>query len=202
MLVLASGKKEYHGAVSVICRKVNEGEEKENFLRGLEPTGAKVTFNAEDYLKPKFSLWQPPLARVWKYLKQNSILSEIAEIHRGLCWVSQKNKSVEQRRDLVLDEPKDGYMLGCAKVSGNLSQYNISANQYLSLNKEDQYDKAFELSWDKPKVICNAARLRRSAWRLGAVADTKGLALSQRFLAIWMENEFSLYAVSALLNSL
>jgi N-6 DNA Methylase len=201
MLILASGKREYHGAVSVVCRKVNEGEEKGNFLRGLEPAGAKVKFSAEDYLKPKFSLWQPPLTRIWKYLKQNSVLSEITEIHRGLCWVSQKNKSFEQRRELVLDEPKDGYMLGCAKVSGNFSQYYISANQYLSLNKQDQYDKAYELPWHTPKVVCNAARLRRSAWRLGAFADTKGLALSQRFLAIWVKNEFSLHSISALLNS-
>jgi len=201
MLVLASGKREYHGAVSVICRKVNEGEEKENFLRGLEPTGAKVTFSAEDYLKSKFSLWQTPLVRIWEYLKPNQVLSDIGEVHRGINWQSQRNKPVELRRDLVLDKPSDGYMKGCAKVRGYFMQYFVSANQYLSLHKQDQYDQAYKLHWDKPKVICNAARLRRSGWRLGAIADTEGIALSQRFLGIWVSKEFSLYAVSALLNS-
>ena len=41
MLVLASGKREFHGVVSVTCRKVNQGDEKDNFLRGVEPAGAK-----------------------------------------------------------------------------------------------------------------------------------------------------------------
>jgi hypothetical protein len=52
-------------------------------------------------------------------------------------------------------------MKGCAKVRGYFMQYFVSPNQYLSLHKQDQYDQAYKLLWDKPKVICNAARLER-----------------------------------------
>ena len=66
---------------------------------------------------------------------------------------------------------------------------------------EDQYDNAYEHDWSKPKVVCNAVRLQRSPWRLGAVADPVGLAFSQSYVGLWPSNKISIYALAAILNS-
>lgn len=200
-LVLASGKRDRVQTVSVVCRKVREGDDRDNFLHGIEPPAANAEYSTETFNKPAFSLWEPPLKRIWSYLDQNPKLGSIAsEIHRGFCWVSQKDKA--KKSDLVVGEPRDGYIKGYAKVTGTMMQYLLATPpQYLSRRKKDQYDDAYKHGWEKPKVLCNAARLRRSAWRLGAVADPEGLAASQRFVALWLDEKFSIYSVAALLNS-
>jgi hypothetical protein len=199
-LVLASAKRERKGRVTVVCRKVREGEDRSNFLHGIEPAGARAEYAVDEYSKSEFSLWEAPLNRVWTWLESNPRMTSITvDIHRGFCWVSQNDKEIKS--ELILDQPRKGYMKGPARVHGQFLQYSLVSTQYLSRKKEDQYDDAYNHAWEEPKVICNAARLRRSAWRLGAFADCEGLAASQRFTALWLAEGISLFAVTALLNS-
>jgi hypothetical protein len=202
MLVMASGKRQHFGGVAITCRKVNEGEERDSFLyHSIEPPAARATYSAEKYLSPEFSLWIPPLSRVWAHLREYKTLSTVANIHRGINWKSRTESYKQKVREVISDIDLPGYKKGYARVENHFEQYSLKDPQYLSVIEDDQYDQAYKLPWNLPKVACNTARLRRNAWRLGAVADTEGLAFSQRFFGIWAKENISIFALAALLNS-
>jgi N-6 DNA Methylase len=204
MLVMASGRREYFSQVSVTCRRVNEGDQRTAFLlQGMEPPAARASIGVTEYLRPTFSLWIPPLTRIWEYLKHAPRLSSVVqETHRGVMWASSSGKSEKQQEDFISDTEKRGYAKGYARVQDNLNQFALRGTpQYLSLRPEDQYDSAYTYPWHLPKVVCNGARLQRAPWRFGAVADPIGLAFSQRFLALWPTKAVSIYALAGLLNS-
>jgi hypothetical protein len=140
-----------------------------------------------------FSLGVPRLAKLWKYLENYSRLGKLAKAHRGIHW-----KKVEGS---ISNKEKPGYVKGFAYVRNCFGQYKIGESLYLSKRKEDQYDNAYLLDWKSPKVACNAARLSRKRWRLGAIADMQGFAFSKRFLVFFPTIEISLYSLAALLNS-
>jgi hypothetical protein len=201
-VLLATDKKKLPGPVSVACRQVREGVERELFIeRGAEPSPATALVSALEYSRPDFSLWIPPLSRIWTYLKERPLLRQVAQIHRGIMWIGSGGKTEHYRREFVSTEPKAGYFKGHSLVHGHLEQYSINNEEYLSMRPEDQYDQAYKLDWKSPKVVCNEHRMGRGPWRLGAVADPEGLAFSARYIALWPNEGISIYSLTALLNS-
>jgi hypothetical protein len=65
---------------------------------------------------------------------------------------------------------------------------------------EDRLANAFDLPWDKPKVIANAVRVSRGRWRLATFPDEEGLIASQSFYGIWPSSEWTVRGLSAVLN--
>jgi hypothetical protein len=203
MLVIASGRRSFNSQVAVTCRKISEGDEREDFLKyGIEPPAAKASISSDEYSRPNFSLWIPPLSRIWGYLQDYPKLSSEIEVHQGIKWLPASNKRGKKLDLYVSDKPKDGYHKGYARAEGHLFQYYMKgAPKYLSRRPEDQYDHAYKYAWHLPKVACNAARRRRRPWRVAAFADPIGMAFSQRFMAFWPSEKISIYALAALLNS-
>jgi hypothetical protein len=193
ILVLASDKRRYNAQVFVTCRTVTRQNRNLFLNAGFEPSA--VTDYKVVPLRPdtNFSLWIPGLSRVWTYLQSYSVLSDVAEVHRGLNWKANAPSTSEVE--------KPGYMKGVALVEGHLMQYLLEGQEYLSRRPEHQHDTAYNFAWEKPKVVCNRSRLRRVGWRIGAFADSKGLAFSDRFLAFWPSESISIHALAALLNS-
>jgi len=204
MLLIASERKTHYSQVAVACRHVDEGYQRKAFLQcGTEPPAIRATFGDEEISRSNFSLWIPRLSRIWRYLDPLPPLSALLdEAHRGLMWISSSGKSDKRQEDFISPKEKRGYMEGYARVRGYLTQYGFLREPlYLSVREEDQYDSAYKHDWHRPKVVCNGARLSRGAWRIGAAVDSKGLAFSQRFLAMWPKKGVSHYALAGLINS-
>ena len=204
MLLIASGRKTNYTQVAVACRQVDEGYQRQAFLQyGAEPPATRGTFSDQEISRPGFSLWIPRLSRVWSHLNGLPHLSALLdEAHRGLMWISSSGKSDKKQEDFISPKEKRGYMEGYTRVRNHLTQYGfLREPHYLSIRQEDQYDSAFKHHWHRPKVVCNGARLSRGAWRIGAAVDSKGMAFSQRFLAMWPKKGVSHYAIAGLLNS-
>lgn len=201
MLVIASDRQPDPLSVSVTCRRVTEGASRDAFLRyGTEPPATSTVVLESEITRADFSLWTPPLSKIWSYLDDYPKLSEYSEIHRGLMWLPASNKRGQKLDKYVSKIEKPGYVPGYARVEDNLWQYSIKGQTLLSMRKQDQYDDAYLHAWHEPKVACNAARRKRSPWRVAAVADSIGMAFSQRFMAFWPRG-ISIYALAALLNS-
>lgn len=202
-LLIAHGRHQHRSQVVVACREVEEGEKREDFLlRGIEPPAVEASIGAAEYMQPQFSLWIPRLTRIWDYLDDLPKLASEVEAHRGLVWISSSSKSKRLPEEFISETEKRGYRKGFALVQGHLTQYGLRGEpKFLSIRPEDQYRNAYENLWQKPKVLCNAIRLRRSPWRLGAAADLAGMVFSQSFLAIWPTGDVSVFALAALLNS-
>lgn len=202
-LLMASERRERNSIVAVSNHKFTNESFEAMFFEGRE-----IAANTELLVVPteqniSFSLRIPLLSKTWRYLEGFPILEQTTDIHQGIHWKGREGefKRSEHRTDVILDKGSPGFMKGFARVEDHLDQFLIQGAQYLSLRPEDQKDNAYKYSWDKPKAVCNAARLDRKAWRLGAVADSIGLAFSKQFFAFWPNEEISIYSLAALLNS-
>ncbi len=193
ILVLASDRRSENKQVFVTCRTVTR-QDRDLFLQvGYEPP-AVVGYKGLSAQGEPFSLWIPRLSRVWNHLESNDQLRSVGVLHRGMHWKANV-------RNAVIGIKKPGYLRGVPLVEDHLMQYVLRVGkEYLSLRKEHQHDTAYKFPWGKPKVVCNRVRLSRQSWRVGAAADPKGLAFSDRFIAIWPEKSISIFALSAILN--
>ncbi|MDE0453728.1 MAG: N-6 DNA methylase [Chloroflexota bacterium] len=144
---------------------------------------------------PSGDLWIPTLKEVWEHLSDFACLGDSFSIHRGIAWYTRQQdrwstteqadyrRGLHSARHLLQFIPKDPVWLDCRE-------------QYLSGN-------AISLPWDRPKLIANATRLSRQAWRIAATVDTTGLVCSQQFMGFWPKEPMSaiqLWAVAATLN--
>jgi hypothetical protein len=202
VLISAFERRQRAGPVTVTSRRVTEGANCEAFLRyGIVPSAVDTVFQPTNFESPQFSLWIPPLSRVWNYCQDYPRLEGEVEIHQGIKWIAASDRRGQKLDKYISTTPRPGYARGYARAEGILSQYSLEPQEwYLSLRPVDQYDNAYKYDWHQPKVVCNAARRQRSPWRVAAVADAQGLAFSQRFMAFWPKR-ISIYALAALLNS-
>jgi len=156
--------------------------------------------------KSRFTLRLLPANSIFPTINNRLKLADIAEIHQGIHWTTRTDgKSITApRTDVATDREKKGFHRGAEKMDGNLTQFQLKTVRYLSLLDKDQdpSTRANKRSWQKRKVVCNAARRQpTSPWRLVAWADNQGLAFTKQFFAIWPEEGVSEFALAAILVS-
>ena len=123
---------------------------------------------------PTGDLWIPPLPELWQYLASAPRLDAHFAIHRGIEW-----KSTQE--DAWSKGPRAGYRRGLHNARG-ARQFAGHEAVFLDCRAERLRGRAIELDWDRAKLVVNAARLSRKAWRIAAVVDRDGLVCSQQFL--------------------
>ena len=202
-LLLASEKRAQNTSVAISCRTFTDESFKQLFTEWKEPIATSELRAVSESSKTTLSLWLPRLSQVWRYLSDFKRLEVCAEIHQGINWKGrpQSFKRGERRTDVISDVETPGFRLGVARTESSLRQYQLQGIQYLSLLPQDQFNYAYLYPWDQPKVVCNEARLSRGHWRLGAIADSKGLAFSKSFFAFWPKEKISIFSLAAILNS-
>jgi type I restriction-modification system DNA methylase subunit len=191
LLLAKAPSKQSKQNVSVTYTYVRDSD-RERFLR-------EYAYTRRDHeLKPladaQHDLMVVPLRDIWTCLSHSSKLEDVADIHRGVEW--QAPFDPEKYTSQVA---KDGFALGVLRAEGAeafLSQPTI----FLCTNPEYRLWKAWDLSWDRPKVLLNAVRVSGGPWRLAAFADYNKLIASQDFIALWPKNQWSLEALAAVVN--
>ena len=144
---------------------------------------------------PSGDLWIPPLQAVWDYLSTAPRLNLHFSIHRGIEWKSAQDAAWSRQRHA-------GYRRGLHTARG-MRQFVSGHPVWLDCRAEGLLYKAIDLPWQSPKLIMNAGRLSRSAWRIGATLDKQGLLCSQQFFGLWPRAPLSdeqLLTFAAILN--
>lgn len=144
------------------------------------------------------TFWRTPLGRIWDVLKNLQRLDDVAEVHRGIEYNVPLHSNQER---LVRSEPAPGFSAGLMRVTENFEPFFIGETLFLNTDPSVMKYEAYKLPWDRPKVIVNAARRRRSAWRISAVSDYQGLVCYQNFHGVWSRAVLSPDVLAALLNS-
>lgn len=181
--------------VTVRSATVSDAQ-RENFLAGCHrPEFRSRTFHS-DPLQTQGSLWVPEMSELWEALVNYPTLSSIAELHRGLEW--QSGHQAHAMSHTALPGFKPGL-----HSSAQLCQFSTITPVYLDCRQNNLRGGAIALPWDQPKVILNAARKSRGAWRLAATADATGLVISQQLAGCWpkFKEHKWLLTIAAILNS-
>ena len=130
---------------------------------------------------PSGDLWIPPLPDLWDYLAPAARLGALFDIHRGIEWESAQDRAWS-------NEPRPGYRHGLHTARGT-RQFTLQEPVFLDCRRGRLRGHAIDLPWGSPKLVVNAARLSRRAWRIGAVLDRRGLVCSQQFFGLWPKRE-------------
>ncbi len=192
-----------HDVCRVIHRKVNDNKKS---WRQFE-LRHELSFNYStnfDIDQAEETLAVPELPEVWEHLLTYRRLKDFANVRRGIQWnkrlTDERGRETGFRKDLIRTKSDKGFMLGVAPRT-KFSVFETPTLYYLSRRPEDQYNNNYQLPWEQPKVIVNKAARSRSAWRMAAFPDPRGLICYQTFIGVWPEsNEYDVYILSAILN--
>jgi hypothetical protein len=191
-LLIAKEPHTPHAQVNLSFSSVRDGD-RERFLLDYEVSRKDVQRkNVSDFAE---NAKIPVLGDLWTQLRESPRLGDVAEIRRGVQWQSPFK---EER--YISNKPDVGFVRGLHEVTDQYFSFQTPPTVYLSTRTEDRLANAFDLPWDKPKIIANAVRVSRGPWRLAAFPDEEGLMASQSFYGIWPSSEWTIWGLSAVLN--
>lgn len=145
--------------------------------------------------EPNGDLWITPLEPLWDYLRDNPQFGTHLEIHRGIEWQGDQDEAWRPK-------PLPGYRRGLHSAR-NLKQFYPPDPVWLDCSPDRLLYRAIDRPWEQVKLIVNAARLSRGAWRMAATIDREGLVCSQQFFGLWPKgkmDEEALPQLTAVLN--
>ena len=143
------------------------------------------------------------LRDVWEYLREHRKLGQVAELHRGIEWnipLTQRGQRIpENVARLISATAKRGFAEGVENAR-NLVVFERPPTCYLNCSSDLQRGNALGYSWDCPKVLLNANRMRRGPWAIAAFADDTGLVVPQTLYGVWPDEFYSTTGLAAILN--
>jgi len=174
--------------------------------RDMDDFKSALQFTREDRLEPSelgrgedVSLYEPDLRDVWKHLKDVAPLAEAFDVQKGF---ELKAKETGGSRSVVSKSTKPGYTKAVLNASDDYTAWELPKFEWVDLRKANVRRPGAAAVLGSPQVVLNYARMAREAWRLVAVVDSEGLAVSSRFLAFRPTNQSSsLITLWAVLNS-
>jgi hypothetical protein len=145
----------------------------------------------------------PVLREVWDYLGTLSKLEDYADIKKGVEYESGIIK--DRFQEVVQSKPFPDSKPGIYHVTEGFRAFVADDTVYLDTDEKIRRKRAlgaWDLDWERPKLIVPAARTSRGPWRYAAAIDKTSRIVSRRFYAIWPNSSsISTECLAALLNS-
>jgi len=194
VLVLAHGVKSAERPINVNFAEIRQRE-----LKSFMATG-RVTRQDRGSFEPTAAgdgLWVSVLQEIWDRLQHLPKLGDIAEIHRGVEWQSP----FAEEKYISKTKRGENWVRGLRNVEDGLEAFCLPPSMFLNADPKSRRGGAWDLNWKRPKIVVNAVRKARGAWRVAAACDVKGLVCTQAFQCVWPKEGWSLKSLAAVLNS-
>ncbi|SPD71993.1 putative N-6 DNA methylase [uncultured Desulfobacterium sp.] len=185
-----------------VFRIVREAD-REQFRLYYKPTfeDAVPSSYFEERVQGRFIL--PPFRELWERLENNPRLRELADIKTGVEY--EPGLLEQDPAQLVQNDPFPNAAPGIFNVTKGFKQFALTDIVYMSTKKEHRRKMvpgAWNLDWNKAKVIVPKSVMSRGPWRFAAAVDRAGLIARRRFFAVWpKEKALSVEFLAAVLNS-
>lgn len=156
-------------------------------------------FKAED----AWSLRLPEMDELWMLLDDTcQKLCDIAYVGKGLDYIGQSK--LPENKQTISTKPFEEAVPGFAKFERALPLLNheLPVEVWMSLDDDVISAKRAGATTKQPQVLMNYACVGRGPWRLKALIDSPGHAVTSRFLVVRPKNaDIPLEYLWALLNS-
>ena len=87
-----------------------------------------------------------PLRRIWEYLAESNVLSDVADLHRGLEWKQDQGEASRSKATL-------GFRRGLHHSGESLAQFEVKQTVYLDTRPSNLRGGAINYKWSSPKLI-------------------------------------------------
>lgn len=154
--------------------------------RDMEAFKSSLVFSREDRLPRSElgrgdtkSLYEPDLRDVWHHLAALPSLDESYTVQQGYQFHTE---DVLKAKGLLSKSPKKGWLKVALRASDEYAVWEPPIAGWIKFGPATYRARGGGAKPGVPQVILNYARLDRDAWRLQAVKDDAGIAVSSRFL--------------------
>lgn len=201
-VIIVARKQQSRNKGNVLYREVKDTEREDFRIRQRVTWEDKVT---QSYFsdRRKGHIFVPRWCEIWERLEGYTRLGEVADINIGVQYKPRLENS--KLSEIIRQEPFSNSKPGISNVTEGFLQFTAKDTVYMSMDmkyRRFETSKAWDLPWDKPKVIVPASRMSRCPWRYAAAIDKSGRIVSRRFYGIWPKSEiFDVTTLAALLNS-
>ena len=142
------------------------------------------------------SLGVLPLNEIWERLNSLPCIGDIADVHRGLEW----QQPFDEKKYLS-PSPKPGFVRGVNSAEGHFLCFQKPEAIYLCAKPETRRRHAWDLPWEKPKVVMNAVRVSRGPWKIAAFVEETETRYTANFTCLWPKDPWTPKTLAAVLNS-
>jgi type I restriction-modification system DNA methylase subunit len=155
--------------------------------QGMEAFKARLAFTSErEVLPSRFTsnadatnLLLPDLVEVWDCLRELPTLGTVADIQQGFQFL---NEDTLKGREVVSKTRRAGWVRAILRAADDYTIWNLPKSVWIDNSPEVFRRPGAATQLGVPQVVLNYAPVAREPWRLKAVIDDEGLAVSSRFL--------------------
>ena len=125
----------------------------------------------------------PELEEVWSWCDSLGHLRDLAHVGKGLDFINEEER---KDRGLVAHSTRRfrGAVRGFKNVRRDLQIHELPERLWLNIDADVVKTERTGSSVGVPQVLLNYARVSRGPWRLKAVIDRDGHAVTSRFLTV------------------
>lgn len=186
-------KSDHETAVLMGRRKERKGLSARLWFRrvrnaDIEAFRDRFAFSSEEFVdvsrfmaNESADLRLPELNVLWEHLSRCPALGEIATLGQGLF---HKGEALPPGSWTIREPSHPGDVLGYSNVSEDLAICGLPKEVAINVSAAVVDRAVAGLPTNKPQVLLNYARVSREAWRLKAILDEKGHAITSRFIAV------------------
>lgn len=146
-----------------------------------------------------FSLRLPELQALWGTIKTYPVLSSVASLGQGLVYNS---KDLPSGCTTFLKTKFPGAKRGFVTFDRDLLLHQSPTPYWMNMGKEAIRRPHHGTETGKPQILLNYAPASRGPWRLKALLDAEGHAVTSRFIPVRStDDSYPLEILWALLNS-
>ncbi len=197
--ILLGRRKQNEARVSTVMYRRVRNRDMEDFKSALHFSREDCLATAELGRGEDASLYEPDLRDVWRYLKDMPTLGRAFDVQKGF---ELKSRVPSDSRSVISTTAKSGHSKAVLNPRDEYSVWELPKLHWVDLRKENVRRSGAASVVGVPQVVLNYARVAREAWRLIAVVDVEGLAVSSRFLTFRpIDRTNSLTVLWAVLNS-
>jgi hypothetical protein len=179
-------------------RRVREPDA-ERFKQSYTATTDRLVPQTQFITSANTSLYIPELEEIWEWCRHLPHLARFAEIGKGLEY---KGKGLPADAQTLSRFPFPGAVRGFARVTPELQIDSQPPEYWMSIDPTVIRRPDTGTTTGVPQILLNYARVSRSPWRLKAIIDREGHAVTSRFLTLRpLTKSHSLEFLWALCNS-
>ncbi len=162
-------------------------------------SSTRAVLQSEFFGAKELSFQFPDLQEVWNTLRDNPTLADVATVGKGLTY---RGKDLSAGSFTFSEQPFQGSYPGFVRFKRNLFLHQLPKRYWMNLDASVISAPRSGNTIEVPQVLLNYAPTSRGPWRLKALIDCEGHAVSSRFIAVRPCVEaYSLQVLWALLNS-